>query len=155
MWQVQVNNSAATAETDNWLHVFLKANLEDFDIKDNENNHGNEGHGSVLLQPCLPGKFLGTPFEIFGFGPKFVADVRHMFQLFTAIQDFVNVAFHDGLDFSQIVVQLTFALLWRCIFVFSLFALNDRVVPDELKGSSRLIDLGAPLCVPYQKQKAK
>ena len=107
--------------------------MEHLDIDYNQNDGGTDHHGSILLHPCLPSEFLRPPFKIFGFAAQFVRNIRHMVQFLAAIQNLIDILFHDTVNFSQVLLKLTAILHVSLVTVFALFSLNDWVVVNELK----------------------
>mmetsp|Transcript_17639 Transcript_17639/g.48056 ORF Transcript_17639/g.48056 Transcript_17639/m.48056 type:complete len:243 (+) Transcript_17639:1793-2521(+) len=116
--------------------------MKHLDINNNQHNERPDRHGPVLLQPRLPSEFLGPPRKVFGFGLQFLAHGAHVIELFAAIEYFVNVFAHNGLNFRQVLVEFGF-LLGR-VAKFALFSLDNGVVVNELKGSGGLVDRVAP-----------
>jgi nitrate reductase gamma subunit len=68
-----------------------------------------------------------------------------MVELFSAIQNLVNVLFHNGLNLGQVLIESGIIFVLALIPKFSLLSLNNRIVMYKLKGSSRLVDSFAPL----------
>ena len=132
------HNPSTTKET---AGVFFSP--KELEVKYHQHKAAPRHYRPVLLQTCLPCEFLGAPLEIFGFLLQLGANTRHMIELFSSIQDFINILSHNDLNIREIIVQLGVLLAW--IAKLSLLALNERIVMNELKGASRSVHLRAPL----------
>ena len=116
---------------------------KELEVKYHQHKAAPRYYRPVLLQACLPREFLGAPLEIFGFLLQLGANTGHMIKLLSPIQDFINILSHNGLNIREIVVKLGVLLAW--IAKLSLLALNERIVMNVLKGTSRSVHLRAPL----------
>ena len=120
--------------------------MKDFDVQHNQNHGTSQEHGTVLLHSRLKCQLFGSPLEILGFHFELVTNIGDMIELFSAVQNLVNVLFHNGLNLGQVLVQSGIVFVLVLVLKFSLLSLNDRIVMYKLKGSSRLVDNVAPLC---------
>ena len=122
---------------------------EELEIEHQGDNRRSSHNGSVLLQPRLPREFLGTPFEVFRFLLQLVANGRDMIKLFPAVQNFVNVHAHNGLNLAQIFLQPVIVAgittTSTRISKFSLFPLDDWVVMNKSEWTCSLVNLRTPL----------
>lgn len=122
---------------------------KELEVEHQDDNRRSSHNRSVLLQPCLPREFLGTPFKVLGFLLQLVANGRDMIQLFPAIQNLVNIHAHNGLNLAQIFLQPVIVAGITTssarISVFSLFPLDYGIVMNKSEWTSSLVDLRTPL----------
>jgi hypothetical protein len=119
--------------------------VKDFDVQHNQNHGSSQEHGTVLLHSRLPCQLFGSPLKVLGLHFELVTNVGNMIELFSAVQNLVNVLFHNGLNLGQVLVQSGIVFVLVLIPKFSLLSLNNRIVMYKLKGSSRLVNRFAPL----------
>lgn len=118
--------------------------MEYLDVQYGQYNEDTNSNRSVLLHPRLPRKFLRPPLEILTLVPELLTHVTHVIELFTSIQDLINVLAHDRVNLGQVFRQLRVVRI-LAVTVVTLFFLNDGIVMNKLEGTGGLIDRGPPL----------